>query len=114
MFTSNARAWWVVVCGALAVTLSALSSIAYAAPGDTIADRVLGQLAFDRDGANMTANNGLNFPTGVAIDKSATPNRIYVTDSGNNRVLGWHDVSAFSNGAPADIVIGQPNFVSHG
>ena len=35
-------------------------------------------------------------PNGVAIDKSISPNRIYVVDSVNNRVLAWKDVTALT------------------
>ena len=30
----------------------------------------------------------------------------------NNRVLGWKDAATFTNGAAADLVIGQPDFLS--
>ena len=49
----------------------------------------------------------------VAIDASVTPNRLYVSDFNNNRVLGWNDASSFANGAPADLVVGQPDFLSY-
>src|SRR5262245_14026818 len=54
----------------------------------------------------------LIIPEGVAIDRSALPNRVYVADVGNDRVLAWADVTTFANGDPADLVIGQPNFFS--
>ena len=59
--------------------------------GDTTADRVLGQLDFMHSAANMMNASGLNYPAAVAIDASATPNRVYVADYDNNRVLGWSD-----------------------
>lgn len=31
----------------------------------------------------------------------------------NNRVLAWRDANSFQNAAPADIVFGQPDFLSH-
>ncbi len=49
----------------------------------------------------------------MAIDTSTTPNGIYVADLQNNRVLGWHNATGFANGAPADVVVGQPNFYSN-
>jgi len=45
---------------------------------------------------------------GVHVDRDSTPNRIYVADSGNNRILcfnGWKDF--FEPGNEADRVIGQ-------
>lgn len=49
---------------------------------------------------------------GVTVDRSHTPNRIYVMDSGNNRILGFNGFK--SAPAPADIVIGQPSLDSAG
>ena len=79
---------------------------------DTTADRVLGQDDFTHTVANLVDAQGLNFPEAVAIDASATPNRVYVADEDNNRVLGWRDADSFTNAAPADLVIGQPDFLS--
>lgn len=39
--------------------------------------------------------------------------RLFITDSGHNRVLIWTTFPA-QNGAPADRVIGQPDFVTAG
>jgi sugar lactone lactonase YvrE len=83
-------------------------------PPNTQASLVLGQGALDRNGINGTKPNSLGSPRAVALDFSVTPNRLYVADTGNNRVLGWHSVAAFSNGAPADLVIGQKDFFSAG
>jgi NHL repeat-containing protein len=87
-------------------------SLASALSGDTTADRVLGQVDFVHNGANIVDAQGLFGPLSVAIDTSVTPNRLYVADSFNNRVLGWADVTAFTNGYPADLLIGQPDFMS--
>jgi sugar lactone lactonase YvrE len=80
--------------------------------GATTADRVLGQDDFAHNVANLVDAQGLNFPEAVAIDSHATPNRVYVADADNNRVLAWTDAGSFANGAPADLVIGQPDFLS--
>jgi sugar lactone lactonase YvrE len=74
------------------------------------ANRVLGQPTFALGGVNAVDGRGLYAPLSVAIDLSVTPNRVYVADSQNNRVLGWTDVRGFKNGAPAAIVIGQLDF----
>src|SRR5262249_12438155 len=79
---------------------------------DTTADRVLGQLALPYNGANLVDARGVSVPRGVVIDRSVVPNRLYVADTGNNRVLAWADVTAFVNGDPAALVIGQPDFFS--
>ncbi len=80
---------------------------------DTTADKVLGQLDFTHQNVNLTDGRGLSNPEAVAIDFSSTPNRIYVTDLDNHRVLGWSDAASFATGAPADLVIGQPDFLSY-
>ena len=83
-----------------------------AASGDLVADRVLGQDTFTAAGANLVDGRGLSSPSSLAIDRSRQPNRLYVADAGNNRVLGWRDPASFRRGAPADLVIGQPDFAS--
>ena len=80
---------------------------------DTTAEGVLGQLDFTHQNSNLTDSRGLSNPASVAIDFSSTPNRIYVTDLDNNRVLGWRDAATFADGAAADLVIGQPDFLSY-
>ncbi|HYI02998.1 PKD domain-containing protein [Hyalangium sp.] len=76
---------------------------------DLVADAVLGQIGFRNNGANLVDGAGMSSPYAVAIDTSATPNRLYVADSTNSRVLAWADVTAFQNGSPADLVLGQPD-----
>ena len=79
----------------------------------TIADHVLGQQDFIKDRPNRVDQIGLNQPQAVAIDTRITPNRVYVADTTDSRVLGWNDAASFTNGAPANIVIGQPDFNSY-
>ena len=85
------------------------------AAGDTIADRVLGQMDFIHNTQNFADASTLDIQrsgTGVAIDQSSVPNRVYMGDVINNRVLGWASAAALSNGKAADIVISQPDFFS--
>jgi len=85
----------------------------YSTPlSNSTADLVLGQDDFTHNAANLVDGQGLNFPQAVTIDTSVTPNRIYVADEENNRVLGWRNAASFANAAPADLVIGQPDFLS--
>jgi uncharacterized protein (TIGR03437 family) len=78
------------------------------------ADVVLGQPNFttfvEIDITQQTqaaaANNMLN-PVSVTSDGT----RLFVTDLGFNRVLIWNSIPS-SNGAAADVVVGQPDFVS--
>lgn len=67
------------------------------------------------DVTSNTANNGgvsnhsLFSPTSVAIRDG----KLYVSDSGNNRVLIWNTLPLADN-TPASVVVGQPDFVSNG
>lgn len=80
--------------------------------GDAVADLVLGQPDFTHNMLNSGGprGRGLNTPDSVAIDAAG---HLYVADSSNNRVLGWRKAASLTNGAPADIVIGQPDFYSN-
>ena len=100
------------LCVLLSLVVLLAPAIALPEAGDTTADRVLGQLDFRGATLNGVDVRGLWLPAGVAVDLSATPNRVYVADSANSRVLAWADAEAFANGAPADLVIGQPDAVS--
>src|SRR5215472_515363 len=51
-------------------------------------------------------------PYSIALDTAASPPILYVADTGNSRILAWKNASAFTNGKPADIVIGQKDFFS--
>jgi sugar lactone lactonase YvrE len=79
---------------------------------DTTADRIIGQPDFDTNTANtggITARS-LNAVVDMAVDP--TSGRFWVADSQNNRVLSWTSAAAITNGQPADIVLGQPDFSS--
>jgi hypothetical protein len=75
------------------------------------ADVVLGQADF----ASALANRGtseasadtLNWCYGVAIANGA----LYVADTGNRRVLKWDHIPS-RNGKPADLVLGEADFVT--
>lgn len=61
---------------------------------------------------NRTKAKGLYAPYSVAVDTGSSPAPVYVADTGNNRVLAWRDSASFTNGAPADLVLGQKDFDS--
>jgi sugar lactone lactonase YvrE len=90
-----------------------------AAAGDTTADRVLGQtdLVHSTDPSFIRGKSldleGDPRGNGVAIDVAHSPSAIYVADTNSNRVLAWHDVASFANGADADLVIGAPDLFTH-
>ncbi|HJT89101.1 MAG TPA: hypothetical protein VJ732_14635 [Bryobacteraceae bacterium] len=76
--------------------------------------RVIGstQLALTNLNPNLVEGRELYSPQGVALDNSVSPPMVYVADTVNNRVLAWKNAVAFNNGAKADLVIGQHDFVS--
>jgi uncharacterized protein (TIGR03437 family) len=61
---------------------------------------------------NLVEGRELNSPQGVAIDHSSDPPALFVSDTANNRVLAWRNAQDFQNGAAADLVIGQRDFVT--
>src|ERR1700676_1227300 len=104
--------WYRCTVGiAVAMIGIAMCAVMVLAKGAT-SDRVLGQFDFAHRTANLVDAAGLFNPNAVAIDLSVTPNRVYVADHNNSRVLGWKDAASFTNGAPADLVIGQHDFIS--
>jgi sugar lactone lactonase YvrE len=94
-----------LLCALLAA--GTLPAAAVGAAGDDLADRVLGQIDFLHTQANFVDGRGFNNPMGVAVDRSVSPNRVYVADTNNYRVLGWSDIDAFLARRPADLVLGQ-------
>ncbi len=72
------------------------------------ADRVYGQLDFTSDQYAVSASRMVN-PTGVWVDAS---DRLWVADDASCRILRFDDVSNKANGADADGVLGQPDFVT--
>jgi len=71
-------------------------------------EAVLGQTSLDV-GGNGTSASQLNNPGGLALDSSGT---LWVADTDNNRVLRFDHALTKPDGAPADGVLGQNDFVS--
>jgi len=88
-------------------------------PGSAIAGKVFGQYgSFATRGCNQHPPAGSHYPAapsqytlcqpiGVAVDQHGT---LYVADSIDNRVLVYLDAAGKPSDAPADFVLGQPNF----
>ena len=71
---------------------------------------VLGQPDFTTTTENFTASqNNLREPTAVASDGV----HLVVADTNHNRVLIWNRIPTVNN-APADVVVGQADFISSG
>ena len=83
----------------------------YPAKSNQPADVVLGQVDFKsalaNRGRDVASADSLNWCYGVAIHNRA----LYVADTGNRRVLKWNCVPV-SNGAAADLVLGETDFVT--
>jgi uncharacterized protein (TIGR03437 family) len=76
-----------------------------------VASRAIGQPNLVPETANPNWVDGRELfqPYGIALDTSASPPIVYVADTGNNRVMAWKNATGFSNGQPADLIIGQPD-----
>lgn len=76
---------------------------------DQPADVVLGQPDFTSSGSNSTGINASSLarPNEVASDGT----HLVVADYENNRVLIWNSIPT-SNGQPASVVLGQPDFAT--
>ncbi|MDP9053826.1 MAG: hypothetical protein M3N93_05930 [Acidobacteriota bacterium] len=76
--------------------------------------RVLGQdsIQVSSFNPNLVEGRELYVPEGIALDTSTNPPALYVSDTANNRVLGFRSATTFANGQPADVVLGQADFIS--
>lgn len=103
--------------------------------GDNWADIIIGEPDFSQITPNEVVGNKLFNPGGVYVDRSVQPNRVYVYDAGNSRVLGMRYLGTAQGGPEtgqpctsdsdhpgsvclidqtrsADIVLGQSSFNS--
>ncbi|MEM1122469.1 MAG: SMP-30/gluconolactonase/LRE family protein [Bacteroidota bacterium] len=79
-------------------------------PNGALADGVLGQADFTSNIEQTTAA-GMRGASGLYID---CVDNLYAIDKGSERVLIYENAAAKSNGAPADYVLGQPDFTTQG
>ena len=70
--------------------------------------KVFGQRSRGEAAAGAVTGSNVYHASGLAVDRSLTPNPIYVFDSGNNRVLGFRGLESNT----ADRIFGQPDAVS--
>jgi hypothetical protein len=86
--------------------------------GDMWADIILGKPDFSEVVPNTVVSNKFFYPRSVIVDRSTTPNHLYILDGSNSRVIGIKDINTCVSQGPncqvdaaqGDIVIGQPNF----
>jgi sugar lactone lactonase YvrE len=81
-----------------------------AAKAAVVADRILGETSFTDSAVNRASAQRVNNPFALAVDRSASPNRLWVVDIGNNRVLGYASTADLVSDRAADLVLGQPGF----
>ncbi|MEO5913706.1 MAG: hypothetical protein ABIS50_05705 [Luteolibacter sp.] len=101
-FDHKGRLW---VCDAYNNRVLMFEAASYAS-NQPYPDRVFGQQDFDTNGAGSTSQK-MSTPIGVHLDND---DRLWVADTGNNRVLYFNQISSKTNGAAADGVLGQPGF----
>lgn len=76
------------------------------------ADRVIGAADFATPGSASNDAVGINTPNGVAVDP--TTQKLFVSSTGQNRVLRYASSAALANGAAAEAVFGQDDLTSIG
>ena len=98
--------------------------------GDFVPDKIFGKSDFGETVPNQVTGNRVFLPAGITIDRGTRPNRLYIWDSGNSRILGFSSLgicpttsSLCTNDSDcvdgsrcqinstknADIIIGQPS-----
>jgi hypothetical protein len=85
-------------------------------PNDFWADTVVGKRDFTEISPREIVPFKVFAPGGVVVDRSVDPGRMYVWDSGNNRILGIDLSACYDEDSPCDanIVIGQPSSGDYG
>lgn len=83
--------------------------------GDLWADVIIGKPDFSEFTPYEVVPYKVFNPGGVIVDRSVSPGRAYIWDSGNSRILGidLSECYASDSPCPADIVIGQPSGYDH-
>ena len=61
---------------------------------------------------NLVEGREFDLPDGLALDTSMNPPALYVSDTANNRVLGFENAASFTNGQTANLVLGQPDLAT--
>jgi subtilase family serine protease len=83
--------------------------------GDLWADVILGKPDFTEITPNEVVPYKVFNPGGVFVDRTVSPGRAYVWDSGNSRILGIDLAACYAGASPCSpqIVIGQPSGSDH-
>ncbi|WP_224361243.1 NHL repeat-containing protein [Hyalangium versicolor] len=88
-------------------------------PGDLIADMQVGKRDFVEISPREIVPDKVSAPGGVVVDRSVSPGRAYVWDSGNSRILGIDLAACYAarqsnQRCTAALVFGQPSASDHG
>jgi uncharacterized protein (TIGR03437 family) len=86
----------VALCSAALTSYGQISGSAY---------RVLGQPGLQQTGTNLVQGTELSSPSGAVFDGRGG---VYISDTGNHRVLGWAGVDAYQSGMAPTVILGQP------
>ena len=81
----------------------------FPASNGAAAEGVLGKLDFTTNGGG-TSQALMAAPTAISFDNAGN---LWVADSLNHRVLLFRNADSLGNGAPADLVLGQPDFTTN-
>jgi hypothetical protein len=85
---------------------------------DLWADKVLGKRDFIEIVPREVFPNKVSSPGGVIVDRSTTPGKAYIWDSGNSRILGIDLADCYAldpnTRCEAEIIIGQPSGNDYG
>lgn len=73
-------------------------------PANFVSSKVFGQIDFTENVPNQIVGNRVFHPQGVLVDRNSSPNKVYVWDSGNSRILGFSSLGVCSGGSK----LGQP------
>src|SRR5713226_1705971 len=95
----------IIALGVVIATAGTVAGIRASGIGPA-ASAVLGEAVFDTNYFSIASS--ISTPAQITIDAAG---HLYMADLGDNRVLGWRSASAFANNDPADLVIGQLDFL---
>lgn len=94
----------------VATSLLLASGLRAQFPVSPSADLVLGQPDFSSNTPPGTTQASMNGPSGIAVDPVS--GKVFVSISGQNRILRFAGSAALANGANAEAVIGQGDYMS--
>ena len=105
----------VTACGIARPTPTLVPPPVRGVAGDLWADVIIGKPDFSEFTPYEVVPFKVFNPGGVTVDRSVSPGRAYIWDSGNSRILGIDLARCYANESPcrADIVIGQPSGFDH-